>query len=349
MRVERVSKKFSRNLKRSLWYGVKDMARESLALPSYKCKLRPSEFWAIKDIYFDIKRGECVGIVGPNGSGKTTLLRIISGLIKPNAGLIEVNGTVAPLLALGAGFNPLLSGRENIFLNMSILGVKSKDIKLRFDEIVDFSEIDTEIDTPVQNYSSGMRARLGFACAISMRPEILIVDEVLSVGDMAFRSKCYRKFAELRESGTSILLVSHNANAILTMCDQAIYLSKGIQKMHGNPIEVMNRYEKDFNNINSAQLQNKQVLGEWVAPKTKKPHHLIFNIRKISAHNNSNTQTGDLQTGKPGIIRLVGWAEKTINKGSLGIIIRKISGERDVVLNLSAERDGHFFDLTEGW
>lgn len=353
IRVEGVSKKFSRSLKRSLWYGVKDMARESLALAPSKGQLRASEFWAVSNVNFNVKRGECIGIVGANGSGKTTLLRIISGLLKPSAGCVEINGKVAPLLALGAGFNPILSGRENVFANMSVLGVGRKDIKLRFDEVVEFSEIGYAIDAPVQTYSSGMRSRLGFACAINTRPDILIVDEVLSVGDIAFRSKCYRKLAELRENGTSILLVTHNSNAILTMCDQAVYLSKGIQKMLGHPIEVMNQYEKDLHKKgldknDLSQEGHGEVLGEWVASKEEEIPPSGFKIKKISVHNNSDDHVRELQTGKPGVIRLEGLADRAMSGGFLGIIIREVSGKKEVVLNLSAERDGQLFDFVEG-
>lgn len=352
VRVEDVSKKYSRSLKRSLWYGAKDIVRESLAMSPNNGQLRASEFWAVKNANFNVKRGECIGIVGANGSGKTTLLRIISGLLKPSVGCVEINGKVAPLLALGAGFNPVLSGRENVFANMSVLGVGRNDIKLRFDEVIEFSEIGYAIDAPVQTYSSGMRSRLGFACAINTRPEILIVDEVLSVGDMAFRSKCYRKLAELRENGTSILLVTHNANAILTMCDQAVYLSKGIQKMLGNPVEVMNRYEKDLyekslNKNDISKEEDGEVLGEWIS-KREGICHSGFKIKRISVHNNSDDQVRELQTGTPGIIRLEGWADRAMTSGFLGIIIREISGEKEVVLNLSAERDGQFFDFVEG-
>ncbi|MEC4816626.1 MAG: ABC transporter ATP-binding protein, partial [Scytonema sp. PMC 1069.18] len=209
--VHGVSKKFCRNLKRSLLYGVRDITSELLGLREKNDELRPKEFWALKDISFQLRRGEALALVGKNGSGKTTLLRIIAGLIKPDTGFVEINGRVAPLIALGAGFNPVLTGRENIYANMAILGLSNKEIDKRFDEVVEFAEIEDAIDAPVQSYSSGMAARLGFSCAIHTEPEILLIDEVLAVGDVKFRLKCSRKLSQLQNYGTSFILVSHNS------------------------------------------------------------------------------------------------------------------------------------------
>ncbi|MGL5878105.1 MAG: ABC transporter ATP-binding protein, partial [Xenococcaceae cyanobacterium] len=225
--VEGVSKKFCRDLKRSLLYAVQDIATELVGIRQKSEKLRRDEFWALKDVSFQVRRGEALGLVGPNGSGKSTLLRIISGLIKPDSGFVEIKGRIAPLIALGAGFNPILTGRENIYANMSILGLSKQEIDERFEAVLDFAEIGVAIDAPVQTYSSGMAARLGFACAIYTEPDILLIDEVLAVGDIKFRAKCYRRLAKLREQGTSFILVSHNSHSILSICESAIYLLKG--------------------------------------------------------------------------------------------------------------------------
>lgn len=244
--VNGVSKKFCRDLKRSLFYGVKDIASEVLGLREKSENLRSKEFWALQDVSFQLRRGESIGLVGKNGSGKSTLLRIIAGLIKPDTGLVEINGRVAPLIALGAGFNPILTGRENIYANMSILGLSKKEIDERFDAVVEFAEVGDAIDSPVQTYSSGMAARLGFACAIHTEPEILLIDEVLAVGDSRFKGKCFRKLHELRQNNTSFILVSHESHTVLTVCESAVYLNKGKKLGFGNAPSVIKQYEEDL-------------------------------------------------------------------------------------------------------
>ena len=224
--VQGVSKKFCRSLKRSLFYGVQDIASELVGVRKDNNKLRKDEFWALQDVSFELKRGESLGLVGANGSGKTTLLRIISGLIKPDTGSVKITGRVAPLIALGAGFNPILTGRENIYVNMSILGLSKEEIDERFDEVVDFAEIGDAIDAPVQTYSSGMAARLGFACAIHTEPDVLLIDEVLAVGDLSFRAKCLNKFAELKTK-VVIILVSHSMPRLSRVADCMIVMSRG--------------------------------------------------------------------------------------------------------------------------
>jgi ABC-type polysaccharide/polyol phosphate transport system ATPase subunit len=211
--VEHLSKKYCRHLKRSLFYAFQDIAAELFARGRMSHVLRTGEFWALHDLSFQLRRGQALGLVGANGAGKTTLLRLISGLIRPDTGSIRIKGRVAPLIALGAGFNPILTGRENVYVNMSILGLSRQDIDDRFQDVLNFAEIGDAIDAPVRTYSSGMAARLGFACAIHTEPDILLVDEVLAVGDIKFRAKCYRQLAQLREKGTSFVLVSHAPQA----------------------------------------------------------------------------------------------------------------------------------------
>ena len=244
--VNQVSKRFCRNLKRSLFYGVQDIGTEVLGLSRDVEHLRPQEFWALKDVSLELRRGEAVGLVGANGAGKTTLLRIISGLIKPDTGSVEIRGRVAPLIALGAGFNPILTGRENIYVNMAILGLSQQEIEERFERVIEFAEIGEAIDSPVQSYSSGMAARLGFASAIFTEPDILLVDEVLAVGDLSFRAKCTRKIADLRTKGVSIILVSHSSGLVLGVCEQAVYLNSGKVKMTGRAGDVVSYYEGDL-------------------------------------------------------------------------------------------------------
>ncbi len=261
--VKGVSKKFCRSLKRSLWYGIQDLTGELLGSDHERDTLRDGEFWALKDISFELRRGEALGLVGANGAGKTTLLRIISGLIKPDQGEIEINGRIAPLIALGAGFNPILTGRENIYANMSILGLTRQEIDDRFEDVVAFAEIGEALDTPVQSYSSGMAARLGFACAIHTEPDILLIDEVLAVGDTKFRSKCQNRLNYLRKQRQqSLIMVSHNSHSVSMVCQSALYLIKGTQIMTGDVLSVLHKYEQDLF-FQGTQPQ----LGIWKLPE----------------------------------------------------------------------------------
>jgi lipopolysaccharide transport system ATP-binding protein len=244
--VNGVSKRFCRDLKRSLLYGVQDITTDLFDLRKEHRTLRPKEFWALQDVSFQLRRGEALGLVGKNGSGKSTLLRIIAGLIKPDIGSVNIKGRVAPLIALGAGFSPVLTGRENIYANMSILGLSKQEIDDRFDEVVAFAEIEEAIESPVSTYSSGMAARLGFACAIHTDPDILLIDEVLAVGDSRFRAKCFSKLHELRTRKTTFILVSHEAHTILTVCKSAVYLNRGRMLGAGETTSVMKLYEEDL-------------------------------------------------------------------------------------------------------
>lgn len=194
--VQNVSKKFSMDLKSSLKYGALDIIKSTFGININK-DLRPKEFWAVKDINFTLRRGECIGLIGHNGAGKSTLLKILNGLYAPDKGQIVMKGKIGALIELGAGFNPILTGRENIYNNASLLGFTRKDVEEKLESIVEFSEIGEFIDMPIQNYSSGMKVRLGFAIASHLEPDILIIDEVLAVGDLGFVLKCFKKIDEL--------------------------------------------------------------------------------------------------------------------------------------------------------
>ncbi len=204
------------------------------------------EFWALRDIDIDINPGDQVGIIGRNGAGKSTLLKIISKITPPTAGEVKIRGRVASLLEVGTGFHLELTGRENIFLNGAILGLKRREIQQKFDEIVDFAEVAPFLDTPVKRYSSGMLARLGFAVAAHLDPDILIVDEVLAVGDKPFQEKCLKKLNEQGKNGRTVLFVSHNAGAILSLCQKGIYLEQGRLKMFGPIGECIQHYHSSY-------------------------------------------------------------------------------------------------------
>lgn len=241
VRAEGVSKKFCRSLKRSLWYGVNDIAsalnpfspgsRQTLSAPSSTPNselppLRKDEFWAVQNVSFALRRGECLGLIGHNGAGKSTLLKILNGLIPPDAGSITMKGRVAALIELNAGFNPILSGRENIFNQASLLGFTREETLAKFDKITEFAEIGDFLDMPVQNYSSGMRVRLGFAIAAQMEPDVLIIDEVLAVGDVAFRFKCLNAIGELMKKA-AVIFVTHTMPQVFRICSDVMVLDHG--------------------------------------------------------------------------------------------------------------------------
>ncbi len=200
------------------------------------------EFIALKDVNLKIKKGEAWAIIGTNGSGKSTLLKVISRILKPYKGSVKVNGSIASLIELGAGIDPRLTARENIYLNGCILGHTKQYIDERFDAIVEFSELEEFLDSPVQNFSSGMKSRLGFSVATMMEPDVLIVDEVLSVGDVLFRKKCINRMNEMLSHGTTLLFVSHNMTTVKSMCNKAIWLNKGEVVMQGDIDDVCNEY-----------------------------------------------------------------------------------------------------------
>lgn len=202
-----------------------------------------NKFTALKDISFEIQAGDCVGIIGPNGSGKSTILKLIAGVMSPSAGHVSVHGKISPLIELGAGMHPELSGRENIYLNGAILGLTRKQIDNNLQSIIDFSEIQEFIDQPVKHYSSGMYMRLAFSIAIHVDPEILIVDEILAVGDSAFQAKCFSKMEEFKKKGVTIIFVSHSLPQIQTFCTRAIYIDNHQIQMDGDTTLVCNKYQ----------------------------------------------------------------------------------------------------------
>ncbi len=243
--VDHLSKKFCRRLRRSLWYGMCDVAAELAGSRRARVRLRKEEFWALQDVSFELQHGELIGLIGANGAGKTTLLKLLSGLIKPDAGEVAIRGKIQALIALGAGFNPILTGRENIYINGAVLGFSKRQVDGMLDEILAFSEMEEFIDMPVQSYSSGMHVRLGFAVAVNLKPDILIVDEVLAVGDASFRRKARNKMMELLHSGISVIFVSHNMALISSLTSRCIYLERGRVKAIGPSDEVTSLYLSD--------------------------------------------------------------------------------------------------------
>ena len=213
-------------------------------IKSLKKQVSYDEFWALKDVSFELKKGDALGLIGLNGSGKSTMLKTIAGVLKPTKGTVTVNGSIAPLIELGAGFDMDLTARENVFLNGALLGYSRKEMEKYYDDIVDFSELQSFMDVPVKNFSSGMVSRLAFAIATIGKPDILIVDEVLSVGDFRFQEKCERRIQNMMDGETTILFVSHNINQVEKLCNKIVWLEKGVVKAFGDAKESTNEYIK---------------------------------------------------------------------------------------------------------
>jgi lipopolysaccharide transport system ATP-binding protein len=341
--VENVSKKFCRNLKQSLLYGVQDIATELFGANRKSDALRPKEFWALKDISFQLRRREALGLVGSNGAGKSTLLRIITGLIKPDTGRVKVRGRVAPLIALGAGFNPILTGRENIYANMSILGLSTKEIEARFQDVIDFAEIADAIDAPVQTYSSGMAARLGFACAVHIEPDILLIDEVLAVGDIKFRMKCHRRLAKLREQGTAFILVSHNPPAILNVCNSGVYLSKGKLISTGDIDAVVRQYEEDL-----CLGGTEKSVGQLFLPTKSESESTGIDIVSVCFKDEHGNLLQTPISGEPTSLCVECQAYKKVAQANLCVTITDIGGENGRILYLTSGSDNESLKVFPG-
>ena len=267
IKVENLGKKYIiGHQKQERYTALRDVignSVKSILKPNNKTRDAKEEFWALKDINFEIKQGDRVGIIGRNGAGKSTLLKVLSRITEPTTGQIKIRGRVASLLEVGTGFHPELTGRENIFLNGAILGMSRVEIKKKFDEIVAFAEVEKFLDTPVKRYSSGMYVRLAFAVAAHLEPEILIVDEVLAVGDAAFQKKCLGKMEDVGKKGRTVLFVSHNMSAIKTLCQKGIFLDRGQLAIQGAIDKVIDHY-------NGQNLKSSSV---YIAPKQfKHPH-----------------------------------------------------------------------------
>lgn len=264
--VDDLSRKWAR------FRGKPDPFSKVDSSPDLRAPNFPNEFWALKDVSFDVNRGEVLGIIGRNGAGKSTLLKILSRVTAPTRGEVRVKGRIASLLEVGTGFHPELTGRENVFLNGAILGMTKSEIRSKFDEIVEFAEVAKFIDTPVKRYSSGMYVRLAFAVAAHLEPEILIVDEVLAVGDAEFQRKCLGKMGDVASQGRTVLFVSHNMVAVQTLCRRAVLLRDGQLTGQGEPAEMIAQYLQGF----TVQDQ----ISEWDSPDAA-PGNDVLKIKSI--------------------------------------------------------------------
>jgi len=261
IKVENVSKKYCKSLKRSMIYGIRDITKNVFGMTSNSYLLRKEEFWAVDDVSFEVKKGETLGIIGPNGAGKTTILKMLNGIFWPDKGKITIRGKVGALIAVGAGFHPMLSGRENIYINGAILGMSRREVDEKFDSIVEFADIGDFLDAPVKYYSSGMFVRLGFAVAIHCEPEILLIDEILAVGDLSFQNKCFRYLADLRKKAKGVVFVGHNLEQVRTICSKVMILSHGRPVYYGDTLTGIVKYHEMTRTLRLESMKKEKAKG----------------------------------------------------------------------------------------
>ena len=295
-------------------------------------------FWALRNVTFDVNEGEVIGVIGRNGAGKSTLLKILSRITDPNEGSIHIRGRLASLLEVGTGFHPELTGRENIFLNGAILGMRKAEITSKFDEIVAFSEVEKFLDTPVKRYSSGMYVRLAFSVAAHLNPEILVVDEVLAVGDMAFQKKCLGKMSEVSQSGRTIIFVSHNMAAVQNLCSRGVVLSNGSMLFNGSSEEAIQQY---LHSVAGSAAQG-QVIDLLNAPRvTKRPRPRLLERMEFFT-DGDRPMAGTLPMGSALKMRIHFNFPEPVESFDVGIGFDSVYGQRVFTAHSSfePERDG---------
>jgi ABC-type polysaccharide/polyol phosphate transport system ATPase subunit len=343
--IKNVSKKYKvyRHRESNLKYAV-------LNLLKGKRKKLSSEFWALKDININIESGKTVGFIGRNGSGKSTLLKLISRIIYPDGGTIEAHGKVSTLIELGAGFHPELTGRENVYINASILGFSRAEVNRKFKDIVNFSGLEDFIDNPVKTYSSGMYVRLGFSVAINIDPDILLVDEVLAVGDETFQKKCIKKIHELKKAGKTIVFVSHDLESVQELCDRVFLLHNGRLVMQGKPVEVISEYHRLL--VGSSDLQ---VRAEGPPPETAAPAAVNnknrwgskeVEITHVTFLDDKGNETNFIKCGERFQVRIHYNSHSKVEKPVFGIAIYSDQGVH--ITGPNTKKHGFFIDALEG-
>ncbi len=344
IQCSKVSKKYCKSLKRSMLYGISDIARNALGQSSRSGNLRKGEFWAVDDVSFDVRAGETLGIIGSNGSGKTTLLKMLNGIFWPDRGKISVKGKVGALIEVGAGFHPLLTVRENIYVNAAILGMTKRDVAEKFDSIVDFAEIGEFIDSPVKHYSSGMFVRLGFAVAAHSEPEILLIDEVLAVGDLSFQNKCMRKLAEIRKNAKSVVFVSHNMESVQVLCDRIALLEKGKLLYIGDSYEAIQRYASLANDTRYQSMKRESdkapAMGQHISSGD-------IIVHKLGVLGNEGNEITSVHEGEDITVFVDFKAKRIISDPNISVAIRD---ERDfnIIWHKNIDRNIHFHNLQPG-
>lgn len=361
VRVSHLSKKFARTLRKAMVYGLADLARTAIiphrfrspnfevrlrdaerasfqsADPRDDGRLRPDEFWAVRDVSFELHRGECLGLIGPNGAGKSTIFKILSGIYGPTTGRVEIRGHLSSLIEVGTGFHPMLSGRENIYISGAVLGMSTREIERKFEQIVEFSGVGDFIDMPVKFYSSGMHVRLGFAVLAHLEPDILLIDEILAVGDMEFQKKCIDRINEMRQSNMAIALVSHSLYRIESLCHRAIWLDHGRIVMEGRARDVVRAYREHC--IRSqASVDTSNVSDILISSP-------FFDIQKLELVHLDGRVGNPFAYDESFILRLYFTAKQRIARPSFNIPFY-FGGVR--IFELSMLIDGHVPDYLEG-
>lgn len=275
-------------------HGIVDLSKNLVGIKQNTTKLRKDEFWALDNINFELRRGEALGLIGVNGSGKTTLLRLLAGIFPPDKGEIMVNGRVGALIAVGAGFHPHMTGRENIYLNGTILGMTRKEIDSKFEDIVEFAEIGDFLDAPVSTYSSGMRMRLGFSIAIAVKPSFLLIDEMLAVGDLRFRTKCLNQLNHMKKRGVSFILVSHNMTNIIQFTARTIWLVASKLAMDGPSLDTVSAYVRSLDDNGKGDMRFGEVLTD---------HPALESAWVKLTHDRSDSKISELFIGQNAVIR----------------------------------------------
>jgi ABC-type polysaccharide/polyol phosphate transport system ATPase subunit len=282
-------------------------------------RTRRSRLWAVRDVDLEVQAGECFGVVGRNGSGKSTLLQMLSGITAPTSGRVQVRGRVAPLISVGVGFHPELTGRDNVYVNGTILGLTRAEIDRRFDAIVEFAELADFIDTPVKFYSSGMSVRLGFAVAVQADPEVLVVDEVLAVGDFAFQMKCFERINDIRDRGTTVLVVSHNLNAIRQMCDRAMLMHSGQKLFEGSTADTISRFHE--------VMEEARELEGATGPDRRIPLESGYaELLDIEIYNPAGKPNRHFESGEQLVLRVRVNALRDIAAPFLGFVLTNAAG-----------------------
>lgn len=333
--VNHVWKAYCRNLKKAMWYGVKDLAREVTGSGKDRTHqdLRTGEFFAVRDANFKVNRGECLAMIGPNGAGKSTMLKMINGLIKPDSGSISIRGNIGALIELGTGFNPILSGRENIYINAAVLGMKKSEVDLMFDEIVEFAELGHVINDPIKTYSSGMRVRLGFSIAANLRPQLLLMDEVLAVGDVGFRMKCFAHLNELVKSGVSIILVTHAVGMLQRVATRSVVFGNG-KIVHDGDLETgCTIYEEIMGASDRDGAKRKEKPGR------------IASIDQVETCNESLEPQTEFQTGETINLRVRLSTEEPVRDARL--VVALCSPVHGVLSSVSTSYQDVQFDVDE--